>query len=153
MLLTLIITGQKHQLEASDGAETVQHAKVRAEALCAIPAVHQKWVVKGKTALDGQTLTALGLQEGSKIMILRNAGGAASVQTAAPTSTPAPAVPDVPDNKEPLTAGEGDIALSVVYGKQRIQLRCESSSSVGELKQLLEPLTSAVPAQQRLYAA
>lgn len=169
MQLTVAGAGAKHTLDVTP-EDTVRAVKQRLEPLTGMAYAEMKLVVKGKAPDDGSSLASLGVADGAKLMLLRGkpgaakkpaagtAGGssfaaaaAASAEAAsivagdgaaatAAAAAPAPA----------LVAGDGPLTINVAQGRQQMQLRCEPSSTVGGLRELLSTLTGAEPAQHRL---
>lgn len=155
MQITIAQGGTKHQLSV-DEAETIRAVKARLAPLCELPAEQQKLLHKGKEAPDGSSMVSLGIADGTRLMLLKNAQGhkaaAASPAAAAPLPASARALDAAvaaPTANAPAH-GSGSIELMVTHGKGRYTVRCEPETTVIELKRLIQPLCEAAPAQQRL---
>lgn len=154
MQITIAQGGTKHQLSV-DEAETIRAVKARLAPLCDLPAEQQKLLHKGKEAPDGSSIVSLGIADGTRLMLLKNAQGhkaaAAASPAAATTSRPAAAAPAAAAaTNAPAAVGSGSIELAVTHGKARYTVRCEPETTIIELKRLIQPLCEAPPAQQRL---
>ena len=160
MQITIVQGAAKHQLNIAEG-DTIRAVKAKLAAVCDVPEEQQRLLVKGKEAADASTVGALGLAEGARLMLLKNAQGH---KTAAPSlgalaannvanNSPAPTAPSAPEHlpaAPAATVGIGSVKVVVTHGKARYELFCESETTVVELKRLLQPLCGAPPAQQRL---
>ena len=166
MQITVVQGASKHELSVDEG-ETIRSVKARLADLCSIGAEQQKLLVKGKEAADASTIAALGVADGARLMLLKNAQG----HKAAPAAA-GPAIANNPANNPavllaraapaagtssagapeaaPPAVGAGSIELTVSHGKARYVVRCEAETSVIEVKRLLQALCGAPPAQQRL---
>mmetsp|Transcript_55315 Transcript_55315/g.91603 ORF Transcript_55315/g.91603 Transcript_55315/m.91603 type:complete len:284 (-) Transcript_55315:231-1082(-) len=156
MQLTLVAAGKKYEVDVMLD-DTVLRAKQRAELLCGIPALQQRWLVKGKNADSSALVSTLGLNSSAKIMVLRTQTGHASeskqpaATESAEISTKVNADRDSHDTRSPAsTVGQGNIALHVSNGKHQIEVRCQPSDTVLDLKGLLESVVTAPPKRQRL---
>jgi hypothetical protein len=143
-------------MEAAE-EETVHSAKQRLEPNCDVPAAQQRWLVKGKEAMDEHTVGSLGA---SKVMVLRNhtahtAKGAASSAAPAPAGAPAAAQISASESTSPhlpeaTELGDGLTLLMVSNGRQQLRLHCHGSSTILNIKELLHASCGAAPRQQRL---
>lgn len=90
--ITVSGLGGKHTLDVAP-EDTVRAVKQKLEPLTSLAAAEMKLLVKGKAPDDAATLSALGLSDGAKVMLMRSAQGA---KTAALSSSKAAAVPGAP---------------------------------------------------------
>ena len=80
MRLTCAVGASQHVLDDVSASEPVGALKARLAAECGLAPEQQRWLVKGKTADDDQSLAALGLltADKAKVMVLRAAAAAAA---------------------------------------------------------------------------
>ena len=144
----------KHTLQVS-GKTSVAEVKTQLESRCGISVAQQRLLVKGKQAFDDELrLEALGIAEGAKLMLLRNAAGAKaalasassaesvplfpSARSASPATTPsAPTAPPI---------GHGPISLTVSQGRSVSYCHADT---MREINSFLEQPANAAPTQQR----
>ena len=163
MQLTVACSGTKHTLEAAP-EDTVRSVKQKLSPLVSMAAAEMKLVHKGKACADDEALSTLGVADGAKLMVLRGKASVSSISAAkAALATPAaPAAPAAPAEPSAAAAavpaapapapvlGSGDVLLTVVQGKTQLPVRCDASTTVRDLKLLLEPAVGSAPVQQRL---
>jgi hypothetical protein len=169
VLLSFTVAGEKFQMEVVE-EETVYTAKQRLEPICGMPAAQQRWLVKGKEAINEHKIGTL---SASKLMVLRNhaahaiKGAATAVKGAAtsaamlpvsgPGGTHAPAQDSaseavLPSLSDATELGNGSLLLLVSNGRQLLRLHCDGSSTILSIKELLCASCGAAPRQQRLLA-
>ena len=154
MNVVVAVAGAKHTLQVS-GETSVAEVKAQLESRCGIPVAQQRLLVKGKQAFDDELrLEALGIAEGAKLMLLRNAAGAKaalasassvasvplppSARSAPPATTPsAPTAPPI---------GHGPISLTVSQGRSVSYCHADT---MREINSFLEQPANAAPTQQR----
>ena len=158
MNVVVAVAGAKHTLQVS-GETSVAEVKAQLESRCGIPVAQQRLLVKGKQAFDDELrLEALGIAEGAKLMLLRNAAGAKAALASASSAASVPLPPSArsappattPSAPTAPPIGHGPISLTVSQGRTAHALYCHADTTVREIKSLLEQPANAAPAQQRL---
>lgn len=100
MKLTVVGLGGKHELEVK-AADTLAAVKAQLAPLVSLPPEELKLVAKGKAPPDATPLSALGLADGGKLMLMRSQAGAKSLQQRGKAAAPASATSA---NSRPLGA-------------------------------------------------
>ncbi|EOD29562.1 hypothetical protein EMIHUDRAFT_468532 [Emiliania huxleyi CCMP1516] len=142
MKLTVVGLGGKHELEVK-AADTLAAVKAQLAPLVSLPPEELKLVAKGKAPPDATPLSALGLADGGKLMLMRSQAGAKSLQQRGKAAAPASATSA---NSRPLGAPPW---LSIGCEVDYLDSGGERHSAA-----LLAPLVSggAEPAAMRLLA-
>lgn len=103
-----LANGTQHTVDVSDFGVTVTELKKQLEGALSIPADEQRVILRGKVLKDDCVLSAVGMEEGSVIHVVRSkkaaapAAGPASASTQASPSTGTPA--STPSAPAPSTA-------------------------------------------------
>ena len=100
MKLTVVGLGGKHELEVK-AADTLAAVKAQLAPLVSLSPEELKLVAKGKAPPDATPLSALGLADGGKLMLMRSQAGAKSLQQRGKAAAPASATSA---NSRPLGA-------------------------------------------------
>ncbi|KAK7196714.1 ubiquitin-like protein [Novymonas esmeraldas] len=94
-----LASGAQHQVEVSDFNVTVGDLKKQVADTLEIPADEQRIILRGKVLKDDGVLSAVGMEDGSVIHVVRSKKVAPPVSATAPSSAPA-----VSNSTPPVTA-------------------------------------------------
>ncbi|KAL1529711.1 hypothetical protein AB1Y20_000650 [Prymnesium parvum] len=158
MRLTVGFGGAKHLIDDASSTTSVKELKLRLEPLTGLHMGHMRLIVKGKQPEDDVTLGALGVVDGAKLMLMRKGEDTSKRSRPTADSHPQEAGPSVtatdstfpPKHDAIIAVGDGPITLIVAKGKQIYELRCDQTSTVGELKHMIQSSSGVEPAYQRL---
>ncbi|KPA79896.1 putative ubiquitin-like protein [Leptomonas pyrrhocoris] len=99
-----LANGTQHSVDVSDFGVTVAELKKQLSSALEIPADEQRVILRGKVLKDDGVLSAVGMEDGSVIHVVRSKKAAASAPSATPTSASAVTSSQTPSAPAPPTA-------------------------------------------------